>query len=365
MNRAEWARADRVLAEAVETARVAREPGLEADAAVALAYVRLHTDPGFSQVDARGELENATRIFEELGDEAGLARALGVTGIIRFWAGGVESAAEELERAARLASAAGDRAQEAFSLQYLVLCLLDGPTPVGSALRGLDEIRRRAQGDRRLEVTILRARASLEAMAGRFDTARDLISEAKAIAQELGLMMMLHSGLPNRAGSVALLAGDAAAAERELGPACDALERAGNWGHYVTLVPLFADALYEQGRGQEAAGAIELASRSADQDDMDAQIGLRRVRARLTAQNGEFEEAERLAREAAELAASTEFLDAHARAVADLAEVHRLAGRAEEWATALGEAIRLYEQKGNVAAAGRLRARLADSPQAV
>jgi hypothetical protein len=40
-----------------------------------------------------------------------------------------------------------------------------------------------------------------------------------------------------------------------------------------------------------------------------------------------------------------------AKTTSNLAEVLHLAGRAEEAAAALGEAIRLHEQKGNVAAA--------------
>ena len=50
------------------------------------------------------------------------------------------------------------------------------------------------------------------------------------------------------------------------------------------------------------------------------------------------------------------------QAAADLAEVLRLAGRSEESAQAFEEAIRLYEQKGNVVAAEALRAVLSEPP---
>jgi hypothetical protein len=66
-------------------------------------------------------------------------------------------------------------------------------------------------------------------------------------------------------------------------------------------------------------------------------------------------EAERLAREATAIAGRTDYLNVHAQAVASLAEVHRAAGRAEEATAALREAIRLYERKGNVAAARSAR----------
>ena len=72
-------------------------------------------------------------------------------------------------------------------------------------------------------------------------------------------------------------------------------------------------------------------------------------------QRGEFENAERLAREAIELAARTDFLELHARALDDLAEVLRLAGRPQESLAELEHALRLHEQKGNVVSAARTR----------
>ena len=58
--------------------------------------------------------------------------------------------------------------------------------------------------------------------------------------------------------------------------------------------------------------------------------------------------------EATASAARTDLLDLRARAVADLAEVLRLAGRSEESAATVQEATRLYEQKGNIAAPAAL-----------
>ena len=52
------------------------------------------------------------------------------------------------------------------------------------------------------------------------------------------------------------------------------------------------------------------------------------------------------------LAQESDFLPAHADALADLAEVLRLAGREDEARAALEEAIVLYEQKGNLLAIG-------------
>jgi hypothetical protein len=200
-------------------------------------------------------------------------------------------------------------------------------------------------------------------MQGRFDSARDLLAQAKALAEELGLEVILASGVAHQAGYIELLAGDAAAAERALRPACEALERMGDWGHFAFVAPKLADALFMQGGNEaDALRLTELVERSATAGVADEDIGWRRVRAKLLASQGDVEGAERLAREATARAALTDLLDDHAQALADLAEVLRRGERRQESANVLAEAIRLHEQKGNVVAAETLRARLAEPP---
>jgi hypothetical protein len=94
-------------------------------------------------------------------------------------------------------------------------------------------------------------------------------------------------------------------------------------------------------------------------EDVDGQVGWRRVRAKLLARRGDFEDAEHLARDATDRAARTDYLELRAEASADLADVLRLANRPSEAAAALDEAIGLHEQKGNVVEARRLRSLLA------
>jgi class 3 adenylate cyclase/tetratricopeptide (TPR) repeat protein len=363
MESGELERSDSVLSEAVERARAAGEDLAAAEAAVALAYLRAHTVPEMSDEEIAHELQGVIRVFEELGDETGLARALSLAGMLRYWRGEAAAAITDLEQAAGYARRAGDRAQEAESLQYVLMATLWGPKGVDEALERVAEIRGRAETNRRLEVTLLRTRAQLEAMQGRFDTSREHLARAKALAEELGLKVILASGVAHQAGYIELLSGDAAAAERALRPACNALEDMGDWGHFATLAPKLADALFTQrGDDEEALRLTELAERSATPGVADEDIGWRRVRAKLLARRGELEEAERLAREATARAALTDLLDDHAQALADLAEVLRLGGRREESAKALDEAIRLYERKGNGVAAETLRALLAEPP---
>jgi hypothetical protein len=67
-------------------------------------------------------------------------------------------------------------------------------------------------------------------------------------------------------------------------------------------------------------------------------------------------EAERLAREATALVASTDLLNLRGDVTLALAEVLWSHGCADEATAALSEAVRLYEQKGNVAAVAHARA---------
>ena len=182
----QWERAEAVLSEALELAQAAGDRRVAADAAVARTHLRLFTGSTASHGEARLVLAEAARVFEELGDEAGLARALGLGGQIRFWAGESAAAIDDLERAARHARAAGDRMQEVDSLHYVLIAAVNGPMPVGSALARVLAMRDQLEGDRRLEVTLLRCQSRLEAMQGGFDDARVLIARATALMQELG-----------------------------------------------------------------------------------------------------------------------------------------------------------------------------------
>jgi hypothetical protein len=67
-----------------------------------------------------------------------------------------------------------------------------------------------------------------------------------------------------------------------------------------------------------------------------------------------------VSREATTLAERTDFIDFHASALSDLAEVLRLANRPKEARAALEDATRLYEEKGNVMAAQHARGALAE-----
>ncbi|HEX4746607.1 MAG TPA: adenylate/guanylate cyclase domain-containing protein [Gaiellaceae bacterium] len=347
--------AESVLAEAVERAEATGARVIAADASLALVELRFHGNAATRQ-EVLEEVADATRIFGEHGDEAGLARALLLGGQLLFWGGEMAEALGYLERAARHARNAGDRHQEAECHQYVLAVTVFGFTPVADALARVEGVRSLVEGNRKLDVAVLNTRARLDAMEGRFDDARAAIARAAERA-EGGREVERFSHVSTAAGMVELLAGDAAAAERELRPACERLEQIGELGYLASAVPPLLEALYRQGRDDEA---LLLSERWRPElltvpEDVDAQVGWRAVRAKLLARRGDVSEAETLAREATKLAAGTDDLELRARAITDLAEVLRIAGRAHEAAAALEEALRFHEQKGNLISAARAR----------
>jgi Flp pilus assembly protein TadD len=87
--------------------------------------------------------------------------------------------------------------------------------------------------------------------------------------------------------------------------------------------------------------------RLAAPDQADAQVKWRSIRAIAMARRGEPGEAERLAREAVQLAGKTDQLESWADARVDLAEVLLLGGRSREASRELDRAIILYQEKGS------------------
>jgi class 3 adenylate cyclase/tetratricopeptide (TPR) repeat protein len=356
-------RADEVLSEAVERGRSADERAIAADAGIALADLRSHRTArtGLGREDILREIDAAVEVFEEVGDEAGLARALTLRGKYRFWGGEAGAALPDLERALGYARAVGDRAEEAECVQYLCAAMRVGPTPVDEALRRVDELSSGAAVNTRLEVAFLIARVHFVAVQGDFDAARNFASQAQALAREHGLN---DDHTRTALGDIERLAGDGPAAERVLRPLCEHYEEVGEFGFLASVGPELAEAVLMQGRQEEALALIERwpADRLTLPEDVDARTHWRRVRAKVLARMGELVEAERVGREAVAIASATDVLDLRGQALADLAEVLRLASRPEEARALVEEATRLYDQKGNVVAAERLRALMAEPP---
>ena len=345
-------RADAVLAEAVEGAKATGDERLESRAGVRRLFVRLLTESDISQLETLAGVERHVARFEELGDDEGLAEGLSLVGMIRFWQGNAATSERMFERALGHARAAEDRRQEGEILKRLALAIDVGPIPAEEGIRRLDTIVAQSHGDRRVEIGVARARAELEAMRGRFDEARRSVAEGKAIARELG-DRVAHAAIYRDAGLVEMRAGDAVAHEREARAGYEILLQIGDNGHLASAAPDLAEAVYAQGRYDEALELAEFARGITIPGDVDAEVRGLQVLAKATARLGRRGEAEALAAEAVRLISATDYDELHAFTLMGQAEVLRLAGRRADAAASVRQAIELFGRKGNVVAHGR------------
>jgi tetratricopeptide (TPR) repeat protein len=155
---------------------------------------------------------------------------------------------------------------------------------------------------------------------------------------------------------IELLAGDRAAAERELRAAYAIYEASGERAYLAAVSASLARLLCELGRYDEAGQLAEVAERTAAKGDLTTQVRRRAAQAKVLAHRGALDEAEALAREAVTLTDGTEFPDWRADTLLDLSEVLRAAAHAEQANTAIRGAVRLYESKGNLVSAENARA---------
>jgi class 3 adenylate cyclase/tetratricopeptide (TPR) repeat protein len=326
-------------------------------------YARLDRSahPGLAAA-ARTELDRvaaeAVVVFDELGDDLGLARAWRGRARAARAACRFEDAQEAAERALRHAEAARDASEGAGIVDLLCTALLYGPAPAKEAAARCAEIAAAAGKDRLLEANVASSWAGLEAMTGKFDAAEALVARAAAVYDELG-HRMFRAGLGEVAGPIELLAGRPEAAERELRQAVQILAESGNTALLASPALMLAETLLAQGREDEARHFVEMSKAAPASDDTTDAVLACSVGARLRALEGELADAEAEARRAVELASSTDALVLHGDALALLADVLVEAGRPGEAHEAYERAIELYSQKGNVVAAQRAAEALA------
>ena len=125
-----------------------------------------------------------------------------------------------------------------------------------------------------------------------------------------------------------------------------------------TLTDL-AEAVYAQGRYDEAQRLTEDSEALAPDEDLDAQARWRATRAKVLARRGQFTAARQLAAPAEALVAPTCWAALQAEVLEATAEVRKLAGAPEEAAGNLRKALRIYDERRAPALADRTRAALA------
>ncbi|MGH2456549.1 MAG: ATP-binding protein, partial [Candidatus Limnocylindria bacterium] len=348
----EFEEVEEVLNRAIAASDAAGDEALAARARLVRLFAKHYAgEEDWSGAVTAAVLE-AIPIFERGGDHAGLALA-GRLEIGLHAAGGrfgeMAAAAERVIEHARMA---GDlRLERRGSIGYAQAALY-GPTPVPEAIARVEQLAEAARGDRRTEALIRLALAQMYAMQGDFDQARATHAAARTMLEELGAGI-LASSTSVALAQIELLGGDLATAEAALRQDYEALTRLGERYLLSGILGLLGRVLYQQRRYREAEEASVELEQLATSEDVDAQTEWRGLRAQVLASRSEFEEAERLAREAVELAAEADAPLLQAEALGMLGDVQRRAGRSE-WRDAVSRARALVSAKGDVVTSRRL-----------
>jgi class 3 adenylate cyclase/tetratricopeptide (TPR) repeat protein len=345
-----------IVEETRSAAAASGDARLEAQSALLALWAQLFTDPEGWAEAAEREATRAISIFEAEDDHRGLAKAWSLLGLFHLTLCRFRAAEEAWERAARHAHAAGDEREMLESLSWVPLTVWGGPTPVEEGIRRCEEIRARADGDRKAMATALFTQAKFEAMAGRLKEARPRIEQARAMLEDVALTVWLAGPLTQMSAWVKLYSDDPEGAEQELRWGVETLEQIGELAWLPTVAGILAEAVYAQGRLADAEAAVSLGQASASPDDAYSQGILKAVQAKIDARAGRAESAEKLAREAAAAVAETDFLFLQAFTAMALGEVLTLLGRGEEAAQALDEAIAFAERKGHAVGVEQARA---------
>jgi class 3 adenylate cyclase len=351
------AHANETLVAAIARATESGDARVEWRARVEHAFLQRYTNPEYRVDELLAVADQATRVFDQAGDETGLIRAWRLAGEAHWSRCRIGAMGQAFERAHAHAERADERRELRTIRRGLLRAALAGSTPVDEAIPFCNELR-----DSSLADPVTRAVASLtiavmEAMRGRFDDARATAADGIALAEELGAPL-LAAALRAWAAEVELLAGAADAAERLLAPALETLRSLEETGILASVAAYRAEALWLLDRHDEAEQLTVLSERNATRDDLHAQVAWRVTRARIGLARGELDVAAALAGEAVELAQETDYLDLLGKALAAVGETHAAAGRAEQSARALADALAAFEAKGNIVAATAVRSSL-------
>ena len=352
-----FARVEQTLNEATAEAGRSGDRRSALRAAIGLRFLRVFMPAEHAEAVAPPDAQIIQEL-EAFDDDLGLARAWRVFSEDHAGACRWEARADALERALVHARRLHERRSEASAIAALLVQALHfGPTPGSRVVSRCRDLLAAADQDLPLQAGLKATLAAALATQGQLDEARAIYADSAAIHDELGLRVRRAVGTLFGA-EIELLADDPAAAENELLRGYQTLEAMGETGVRSVLAAYLAEALWRQGRADEASVYAEIAAEIADPGDVAAQALQRVTMARALVERGATDSAETVAQEAVELASGTDFLALQAAAALSLADVLVESGRDEEARHHFERARVLYERKENVVAAERLSARL-------
>jgi class 3 adenylate cyclase/tetratricopeptide (TPR) repeat protein len=344
-DRGDYDEAQQVLQSALASSRAAGDEALAARASIELSFLTTFVDPEGSVEQIQKAAEVAIPLFERVGDEAGLARALGNLAHVHWTRCSFAEMEAVLERALWHADRAGATRERLQIINDLACATVLGPRAVADGIARCTAMLEETRDHLKVSAYAETMLAVLEAMDGRFDAARERWQSCRSRLTELGHDTLL-SLLSVYAAWIELLAGTPANAEPELREAYRRLEELGEQGHLATLAAFLGRVLWAQGRNEEALSRLEFSGRAAASDDVVSQVLWRGTLARVLARGADPSRADELSLSAVASASQTDFLMLHADALSDRADVLAVLERPDESARAAALAAELYARKG-------------------
>jgi predicted ATPase/DNA-binding SARP family transcriptional activator len=334
--------AEEALRAGLGIVEVEGDPALEARIRARAADVR-ELRGSSSDAETLDACEAAAEALEAAGDLEGLAEALSVLGKLRFWRRDPADQ-ETLERAITAARASGNRPAELRALEWLAITFADLRVPTEIAIQRHEQALSEAAGEPRAEAGIRASLALVYGFAGRFADAREAIGWSGEVFAADVEMPLEWAGSLEMAGSIELMAGDAAAAERVLRPAYDALRAMGDRMYLPATAYYLASSLCAQARYDEAQRVADAGLAPSELDNPTQTAMWKLITAKVLARRGEVGEAELLA-----LAGASELCAFDARnrgeALLALGDVLAVTGQHERAADAFRQALTLYEER--------------------
>jgi predicted ATPase/DNA-binding SARP family transcriptional activator len=333
-------RADAVLSECAEVAAAAGAPMAQARIRVLRADIR--NLQGREIAETLAECQAAAAALESGGDLDGLAEALASVGKLRFWLGDAVAGGKILERAIAFARQSGNHRAQMRASHWLAVTFHVLPIPAEAAISRTEGLLGDASGDPWAEADLLKPLCVLYALADRAGEARAAIDRSQSILARFGAGLALaESAIP--AAMVGLILGDPVAAEQYAREGYRAFRAMGNRGGLVAdLAVLLADALYEQGRFDEAQQVIDEASAELSPATIRAPW---LTQAKLLARCGQFAAARRLVGQGRARLSPASAPLVQADVLEAEAEVERLAGAPGRAAASLRAALQIYQDR--------------------
>ena len=343
---AEPRRAAAIAEQAAERAVATSDAAAEVLARVVSARYRLEFEDTVNELDALAS--KAVPVLEEAGDHAGLAHVWNAIAEVANHRGHWDEITEDRKRALQHAHMAGWPTQTAgpWAAYHFVL----GSKPADALLLELEELPSSSS-----HPGLLLNQAWLLAMLDRPAEAWSLALQGSERLREL-----TDEGGENYLAEIARLAGDDEAVCRYLRVFCERLEAHHRLNNLSTYAPMLGRSMCALGLYDEAQERAQQGRALGHEEDLMTQALWRQVEARVLAQRGKHAEAEPLVREAIAILERANGLNLQGDALCDLAEVLTRAGRSDEAASTLEQALNRYERKRNLVMASRVRGRLAE-----